>query len=245
VLQEGKINESTARWVFKQLLTTVAYIHDQGIAHRDLKLENVLCDGLQQVKIVDFGFSRCAQSPGELFGTSCGSPAYAAPEVLAGKPYDGGIADMWSLGVMLFALVTGTLPWSVSNQNLLYEQIARCDYEIPATVSVLCADLIRNLIKRDPALRLTAKEAESHPWLDGVVVNWEAKGNVKPSLTEGTFLKLLGTGMGGTPGSSHSAKRSNPKSFGPPRGVSCDGKMKRFAPGALLISAPGRALGEA
>jgi serine/threonine protein kinase len=229
----GGMNEATARPIFKQLLATVAYIHDQGIAHRDLKLENILCNAKGQVKIVDFGFSRCARSPGELFRTSCGSPAYAAPEILEEKPYDGCMADMWSMGVILYALITGTLPWRANNQNVLYEQISRADYEIPATVSVLCSDLIRKLLNVNPALRLTAKEAGNHPWLEGITTSWQTTGTIAPSLTEVIFLRLLGTGFVAPSLSAMRAVPVIPRRFGPPRGVSCDGKMRRFAPGTF------------
>jgi serine/threonine protein kinase len=246
----GALPEDIVRRIFQQLLATVAYIHDQGIAHRDLKLENVLVGSDLNIKIIDFGFSRAAQSPGELFGTSCGSPAYAAPEILEARPYDGRMADMWSMGVMLYALVVGALPWRGTHQQVVYEQIAAADFQVPPTVGLICTDLIKKLMTLNPAARLTAREARNHPWLEGVEAKWESSNGVAPSLTERTFLRRLTSSsepaQSVMPHQTLSVGRisvSNQKRFGPPRGVSVDGKMKRFAVGsfALAVAAGGGA----
>jgi serine/threonine protein kinase len=105
------VNEGESKPLFRQLLEVVAYLHSQRIAHRDLKLENILLDSSEhRVKLIDFGFSRIARA-GELFQTKCGSLPYTAPEVIEGKTYDGMAADMWSCGVILHCIVTGGFPW--------------------------------------------------------------------------------------------------------------------------------------
>lgn len=186
------INEDRAKPIFKQILETVSYIHDQGIAHRDLKLENVLLDEFGHVKIVDFGFS-CFAETGQMFQTPCGSPAYAAPEVIAGEHYDGKMADMWSMGVMLFGLITGELPWKGSNQIHVFNQIKNAQFEIPPGVSTFGQDLIRKLLVPEPNLRLTAGECLGHPWFDGVLVSWGQGNKLQSVLSMNTFQKIMST----------------------------------------------------
>ena len=186
----GSINETTSKPIFKQILEVIAYIHEQGIAHRDLKLENVLINSSGHIKLIDFGFSRFAES-GQMFATPCGSPAYAAPEVMSGRTYDGKAADMWSCGILLYSLVTGELPWKQGNQVHVMAQIQNGSYEIPSGVSTFCSDLISKLLQPDPTMRLTASEAIRHPWLDGVEVSWESGKGIKPVISENSFVKLL------------------------------------------------------
>lgn len=186
----ASVNENSMKPVFKQILETVQYIHSQGIAHRDLKLENVLYDTTGNIKIIDFGFSRFA-NPGQLFATPCGSPAYAAPEVLSGQNYDGKAADMWSLGVLLFGLVTGDLPWKTSNKMGVYQQILKGQLDFPPGLSVLCTDLISKLLSPDPIERYTASESLKHPWLEGIDVSWNEPQGIQPSITERTFHRML------------------------------------------------------
>jgi serine/threonine protein kinase len=235
----GSLSEEIVRPLFKQILTTVVYIHAQGIAHRDLKLENVLVDSKGHIKIVDFGFSRCAQSPGELFGTSCGSPAYAAPEIIAQRPYDGCRADMWSLGVMLYGMVVGVLPWRGNSEHLIYEQINEANYDVPASVSVLCKSLIHRLMIVEPEMRLTAAEAVVHPWLEGTEANWDEESDLQPSLTINTFVRLLNSSArpietscrrAETSGAVIGARIAGTKRFAPLK--SGTGTLKRFAPKA-------------
>ena len=186
------INEERAKPLMKQIFETIQYIHDKGIAHRDLKLENVLIDEFDHIKIIDFGFSRFA-NPGQMFATPCGSPAYAAPEVICGEQYDGRMADMWSLGVMLFGLITGELPWKGSNQIHVYNQIKNASFEIPEGVSHFGSDLIKKLLVPEPTLRLTAAECLGHPWFDGVLVSWGNTSPLKSVLSMNTFQRILGS----------------------------------------------------
>ncbi|OHS94696.1 CAMK family protein kinase [Tritrichomonas foetus] len=186
----GTINEGSSKPIFKQILEVINYIHDQGIAHRDLKLENVLIDPQGHIKLIDFGFSRFAES-GQMFATPCGSPAYAAPEVIGGSQYDGKAADMWSCGVLLFCLVTGELPWKQGNQVHVMTQIQKGSFEMPEGLSTFCADLISKLLQPDPLMRLTAVEAIKHPWIEGIEVSWEMNKGITPVISEKSFVKIL------------------------------------------------------
>jgi serine/threonine protein kinase len=184
------INEERAKPLFKQILEAIEYIHSQGIAHRDLKLENVLMDEFGHIKIIDFGFSRFAD-PGQMFATPCGSPAYAAPEVVCAEQYDGRMADIWSLGVMLFALITGEFPWKGTNQIQIFNQIKNAKFDVPEGVSKFGEDLIRKLLVPEPNLRLSAAEALIHPWFDGVIVSWGNDNKLRPVLSINTFQRIL------------------------------------------------------
>lgn len=193
----GTINERESKIIFKQILDTINYIHGQGVAHRDLKLENVLMDSSQRIKLIDFGFSRAA-NPGQMFQTPCGSPAYAAPEVIDGQTYDGRAADMWSCGVVLFCLVTGELPWKAGSQLAVFKQISEGNIDIPKGVSKECAGLIERLLCPNPVLRFTAADALSHPWLDGVSVSWDSAPGIMPVLSERKVTNILQGGSTST-----------------------------------------------
>ena len=195
VPKPGTINEAAAKPIFKQVLETIKYIHDQGIAHRDLKLENVLIDESGHIKLIDFGFSRFA-NPGQMFQTPCGSPAYAAPEVIGGQTYDGRAADMWSCGVVLFCLVTGELPWRAGNQLSVFKQITEGQIDIPKEVSVECRGLIERLLCPDATLRYTAADAMTHPWLEGVEVSWDDGPGIKPAISERRVKHILSSSNG-------------------------------------------------
>lgn len=150
----------------------------------------MLLDDSGHIKLIDFGFSRAA-NPGQMFQTPCGSPAYAAPEVIGGQTYDGRAADMWSCGVILFCLVTGELPWKAGNQLYVFKQITDGQIEIPSGVSVECRSLIERLLCPDPALRFTAADAMTHPWLADVEVSWDDGPGIKPAISERRVMHIL------------------------------------------------------
>lgn len=126
-MQSKKIDEHQARFYFKQIIDGVEYIHKNHIAHRDLKPENILIDSNNLIKIGDFGLSNVMKD-GKLLKTACGSPYYASPEIVSERKYEGTSIDIWSSGVILFALTTGELPFEDDNITLLYKKIERISY---------------------------------------------------------------------------------------------------------------------
>lgn len=160
----GKIEECTARRMFAQLVEGIQYLHARNIAHRDLKPENILLDDQLNVKIADFGLCHEVE-PDHLMRTPCGSPFYVPPEVLQELPYDGKKSDIWSLGVVLFAMITGSLPWMEPNQARLVEKICRAEYWIPGHVTKVVKELIRGMLNPDPNERYSIDEVAQSPWI--------------------------------------------------------------------------------
>lgn len=155
--------EAEARRIFGQLCLAVAYIHDRGIVHRDLKLENVLLDERCNVKLGDFGFTREFEGK-NLMETFCGTTGYAAPEMLAGRRYTGEKVDIWSLGIILYALVCGTLPFDDDDEAVMKGKILQGDYDLPEHLSEECCGLITRILQQDPSVRPTIKDILVHPW---------------------------------------------------------------------------------
>jgi serine/threonine protein kinase len=169
IIDRGHFPEDEARPMALQMLNALQYVHAQGVTHRDLKPENVLIGDFGQVKLSDFGLSRFFPMDA-MVGTPCGSPCYASPECLSGESYSGKTTDVWSLGVIVFAMVTGQLPWTKTNQAELFEQIRHGDYIIPPSLTEDCGNFLRGLLTVSPSERLTIEEAISHPWLRGTKV---------------------------------------------------------------------------
>jgi serine/threonine protein kinase len=165
IVTEGALTECLARNIARQILEAIAYLHTRRVAHRDLKPENILIGANLSVKLADFGFSR-EDSGCFLFKTQCGSPLYAAPEVVSNLPYDGSSADMWSVGVIIFALVTGRIPWEdAQNQRKLFYDIQTARYHIPDNLSPNLTNLLNGLMNPQPMMRFTASQALTHPWI--------------------------------------------------------------------------------
>lgn len=138
---------------------------DLNIVHRDLKPENMLIDFDKGIKLVDFGLSNTFK-PNETLNTACGSPCYAAPEMISGKPYNGTKVDIWSLGVVLFALLSGYLPFEDPDTGELYKKILSADYHLPNYVSKDAADLLSKILETDPDKRITIPEIRKHKWFN-------------------------------------------------------------------------------
>lgn len=164
IVHHGHLTEEDSRPMIRQILEALAYVHSQNVSHRDLKPENVLISQTGHMKISDFGLSRFV-GPDHLARTPCGSPCYASPECVSGRPYDGLKSDVWSVGVILYAMLTGKLPWTKRNQRQLFEQIRAGDYKIPDYVSENAQSLIRGLMTVDCDKRLTIEQAFEHPFL--------------------------------------------------------------------------------
>lgn len=143
------------------MLSGIDYLHKLRICHWDLKPENLLLTSNGLVKIVDFGLSNI-YAKNNLLKTACGSPCYAAPEMIAGRQYQGLKADLWSLGVILYAMVCGYLPFEDKNTNNLYWKIMNGEYSIPSFISEESADLLWNILEIDPKKRFTLEEIRSH-----------------------------------------------------------------------------------
>ena len=164
IVQNSRLKEQLASKFYGQLIAGIEYIHKLGVVHRDLKPENLLLDHDENIKIVDFGLSNTYQ-PGELLKTACGSPCYAAPEMIAGKRYEGLKADIWSSGVILFAMVCGYLPFEDQDTSKLYKKIMAGDFEIPGFISEGAKDLISRILNTDPEDRFTIDNIRRHPWM--------------------------------------------------------------------------------
>ncbi|XP_072051740.1 uncharacterized protein [Amphiura filiformis] len=166
VLETGcAVSEEKSREIFRQIVAGVSHCHQLNVVHRDLKCENILLDENDNVKISDFGFAcRFPTNRCNMLSTFCGSYAYAAPEILSARNYDGKLADIWSLGVILYALVNGRLPFNDQNINSLIEQTKKKVY-IQACVSKECTDLIRKLLRFRPMTRLRMHEIVNHQWI--------------------------------------------------------------------------------
>ncbi|KAL2256854.1 hypothetical protein VTK26DRAFT_1025 [Humicola hyalothermophila] len=163
IVQHGKMHEDKARRFFQQMLCAVEYCHRHKIVHRDLKPENLLLDDHLNVKIADFGLSNI-MTDGNFLKTSCGSPNYAAPEVIGGKLYAGPEVDVWSCGVILYVLLVGRLPFDHEHIPTLFAKIARGTYVVPAWMSPGAAALIRKMLVVNPVQRATIEEIRQDPW---------------------------------------------------------------------------------
>lgn len=164
IIAHGKLHEKLARQFFRQVVYAIDYCHSLHVIHRDLKPENLLLDANFRIKIIDFGLSN-VYNPGEFLKTFCGSPTYSAPELVEQQAYHGVAIDVWSLGVVLFVLVCGFLPFDGNSFTELFTKIVKGDYRIPSFVSPDCADLIQRMLVVDPAQRATIDEVRVHTWL--------------------------------------------------------------------------------
>jgi 5'-AMP-activated protein kinase catalytic alpha subunit len=168
IVSNGKLKEDAARYVFQQIICALEYCHHFRVVHRDLKPENVLLGANNTVKLIDFGLSNLMQDS-IFLKTSCGSPNYAAPEVISGKLYAGPEIDVWSVGVVLYALLCGCLPFDEETIPQLFTKIKKGRYTIPSHVTPGARDLIEKLLVVDPLQRITIPQIRDHPWfLDGL-----------------------------------------------------------------------------
>ena len=168
IISKKQLEEAEACRFFRQIISGVEMMHFKGIAHRDLKPENLLLDSKQNIKIVDFGLSNTFQ-PGQALKTACGSPCYASPEMISGKRYDPESSDVWSTGVILFAMVCGYLPFEDTNTGALYRKIVAGDFHIPNSLSKPLRSLIKRMLSTDPATRITIAEIRLSEWYMGAM----------------------------------------------------------------------------
>jgi len=163
IVDHGRMQEDKARQFFQQIVCAVEYCHRHKIVHRDLKPENLLLDENLHVKIADFGLSNI-MTDGNFLKTSCGSPNYAAPEVISGKLYAGPEVDVWSCGVILYVLLVGRLPFDDEYIPALFKKIAQGNYHVPHYLSPGANRLISKMLQVSPVKRITVEEIRRDPW---------------------------------------------------------------------------------
>lgn len=165
IVQNGRMKEAEARRFFQQMICAVEYCHRHKIVHRDLKPENLLLDDNLNVKIADFGLSNI-MTDGNFLKTSCGSPNYAAPEVINGKLYAGPEVDVWSCGVILYVLLAGRLPFDDDHIPSLFAKIAKGSYTVPQWMAPGAVELIRKMLVVNPVQRVTIEDIRDDPWFN-------------------------------------------------------------------------------
>lgn len=165
ISRHGWLGEEEAMRYFRQLLSAVGYCHSFNICHRDLKPENILLTKDFKIKVADFGMAALHQTPEHRLQTSCGSPHYAAPEVIRAAFYRGDKVDIWSMGVVLFASLSGYLPFDHDNLPGLLEAIKKGRYKIPSKIGPEAADLIHRMLQLNPRDRVSISQMWRHPLL--------------------------------------------------------------------------------
>ncbi len=165
ITQKKRLSEREARHIFKQIVTGVHHCHKNNVVHRDIKVENILLDNNGRVKLADFGFSTFFKH-GELMDTWCGSPQYCAPELYLAKLYEGPNVDIWSLGVVLYVLVCGYLPFEAQIFTALRAQVIDGSYKTPFFLSPECKNLIDRMLTFDSNKRIKMSEIINHKWMN-------------------------------------------------------------------------------
>ncbi|XP_048848064.1 serine/threonine-protein kinase BRSK1 isoform X2 [Brienomyrus brachyistius] len=166
LVKKGRLTPKEARKFFRQIISALDFCHSHSICHRDLKPENLLLDEKNNIRIADFGMASL-QVGDSLLETSCGSPHYACPEVIRGEKYDGRKADVWSCGVILFALLVGALPFDHDNLRQLLEKVKSGLFHMPHFIPPDCQALLKGMIEVNPEKRLTLEAIQKHAWYLG------------------------------------------------------------------------------
>ncbi|XP_038986461.1 CBL-interacting serine/threonine-protein kinase 6-like [Phoenix dactylifera] len=203
----GCLREEAARHYFRQLISAV-FCHGRGVFHRDLKPENLLLDHAGNLKVADFGLSTFADDvrPDGLLHTTCGTPAYVAPEVIGKKGYDGAKADLWSCGVILFVLIAGYLPFQDDNLAAMYKKILRGDFCCPPWFSSDARRVVTKLLDPNPNRRIMVSKLVEMPWFKKSRIPstvaasassslWEEKGKEEPERLNAFHLISLSEGL--------------------------------------------------
>uniref|UniRef100_A0A4W5LRN1 non-specific serine/threonine protein kinase n=1 Tax=Hucho hucho TaxID=62062 RepID=A0A4W5LRN1_9TELE len=199
LVSHGRMKEIEARAKFRQIVSAVHYCHMKNIVHRDLKAENLLLDANANIKIADFGFSN-EFTLGNKLDTFCGSPPYAAPELFQGKKYDGPEVDVWSLGVILYTLVSGSLPFDGQNLKELRERVLRGKYRVPFYMSTDCEGILRRFLVLNPTKRCTLDQVMKDKWINAGYDEDSLKPHIEPveDYSDATRIEVM-VGMGFTP----------------------------------------------
>ena len=182
IIKKVKLQEIEACKFYQQIISGIEYLHKLKIVHRDLKPENLLLDSKKNIKIVDFGLSNMYPK-NELLSTACGSPCYAAPEMINGDKYNGLLVDIWSSGIVLYAMLCGYLPFEDKDNDLLYDKICEGKFEVPNFISDLANDFLHKILNVDPRKRYNLSQIKNHPWFNLI--------NQKINICEGLNLNLF------------------------------------------------------
>ncbi|XP_040588502.1 sperm motility kinase-like [Mesocricetus auratus] len=179
------LQEEEARPIFQQVASAVHYLHQRRIAHRDIKLENILIDNAGNIKLCDFGLA-AQLAEGQMLEDVCGTLLYLPPEVLAGKPYDGLAVDMWGMGILLYVLVTGCFPYEETRDDALYRLITNTQLAIPQHLSKPCQVILAQLLCVPTSHRITISEVREREWLRSI------EEHVEP-LSKGLLPRIMDT----------------------------------------------------
>ena len=167
ILQKTKLTELESLKYFQQLINCLFYLHSQNIAHRDVKIDNMLLDSNKDLKLIDFGLST-KYTDDDLLDQPCGTVVYAAPEVLEGKEYHGMLADVWSSGIVLYGMLAGYLPFSDKDDEVNKKQVIKGQIKMPEFLSDSVKDLLKHMLDVNPMTRYTLQEIKDHPWFNTV-----------------------------------------------------------------------------
>ena len=169
VRKRGKVPENIAKIIFKQIIEGLKYIHSKQVVHRDIKLDNILIDLKNTVKICDFGVSKIL-SPGTVMYEHCGTPAYISPEIYKHQGYEGYACDIWSARVTLYYMLSGNQPFKGNEPGDIQRAILRDKFKKIEGCTKEANDLLSLMMKKDPKERITITQILNHPWLAGVNV---------------------------------------------------------------------------
>ena len=164
IVAHERLSEEETAYFFYQLINGLDYIHHKNIVHRDLKPENLLLSQGNILKIVDFGLSNYYYPEEQLLSTPCGSPCYASPEMVCGNKYNGFKIDVWSCGIIIFAMICGYLPFEDPNNEILFKKIMKCKVDYPEYLSEEVLDILNKIIVIDPNKRINIEQIRQHPF---------------------------------------------------------------------------------
>ena len=164
IVKKKRLSEEESAFFYYQIINGLEYIHSLNMVHRDLKPENLLLTKDHILKIIDFGLSNYFYDKNKLLSTPCGSPCYASPEMVSGKKYNGFKIDIWSSGIVLYAMLCGFLPFEDKDNEILFKKIRKCKLEFPHHITLISKDLIKKILVTNPEKRISIKEIKRHPF---------------------------------------------------------------------------------